>query len=62
MKPLKVNGRPVAKVSDAPGKSICDDKEFLGYLRSVYGVDTPTPSVTFDAETARLREEFFKTA
>jgi nicotinate phosphoribosyltransferase len=62
MKPLKVNGRPVAKISDAPGKSICDDKEFLGYLRSVYGVDTPTAPVTFDAETARLREEFLKTA
>jgi nicotinate phosphoribosyltransferase len=62
MKPLKVNGRPVAKISDTPGKSICDDKEFLGYLRSVYGVDTPTASVTFDAETARLREEFLKTA
>ncbi|MEO6003843.1 MAG: nicotinate phosphoribosyltransferase [Opitutus sp.] len=62
MKPLKVNGRPVAKISDAPGKSICDDAEFLHYLRTVYAVDAPTPSVTFDAVTARLRDEFLRSS
>ncbi len=31
-----VNGRPVAKISDSPGKSMCRDKEYLAYLiRSV---------------------------
>jgi nicotinate phosphoribosyltransferase len=31
-----VNGRPVAKISDSPGKSMCRDKEYLSYLiRSV---------------------------
>lgn len=59
MKPLKVNGRAVAKISDSPGKSICDDKEFLNYLCSVYGVAAATP-VTFDPVTAGLRDEFLK--
>lgn len=61
MKPLNVNGRAVAKISDAPGKSICDDKEFLSYLSSVYGVGAPSAPVSFDAATARLHEEFLKT-
>ncbi|MDX2110408.1 MAG: nicotinate phosphoribosyltransferase [Verrucomicrobiota bacterium] len=57
MKPLRVNDRPVAKLSDAPGKSICDDRDFLSYLKSVFAVTEPTP-VRFDSETARLRAEF----
>ena len=28
-----VNGRPVAKLSDAPGKAMCRDEEYLAYLR-----------------------------
>ena len=28
-----VNGRPVAKISDAEGKAMCSDEEYLGYLR-----------------------------
>ena len=28
-----VNGRPVAKLSDAPGKAMCRDKEYLTYLQ-----------------------------
>lgn len=28
-----VNGRPVAKLSDAPGKAMCRDNEYLDYLR-----------------------------
>ena len=28
-----VNGRPVAKLSDSPGKSMCRNEEFLDYLR-----------------------------
>lgn len=56
MKPLKVNGRPVAKISDAPGKSICDDQGFLNYLRTVYRVDEPSTPVAFSPETERLRE------
>ena len=57
MKPLRVNGRPVAKISDAPGKSICDDAPFLAYLRNVFNVGEPEP-VALPPEVARLREAF----
>ena len=29
-----VNGHPVAKLSDAPGKEMCDDPNYLAYLKS----------------------------
>ena len=29
----EVNGNPVAKLSDAPGKAMCQDKDYLDYLR-----------------------------
>ena len=29
-----VNDRPVAKISDAPGKSMCSDEEYLEYLKA----------------------------
>ncbi|MBK1690064.1 nicotinate phosphoribosyltransferase [Rubrivivax gelatinosus] len=38
MKLVSVNGQPVAKISDAPGKTMCDDEGFLAYLRQVFGV------------------------
>lgn len=60
MKPLKVNGRPVAKISDAPGKSVCDDREFLGYLRTVFNLNTAPTPVAFTPEVARLREQFLQ--
>jgi nicotinate phosphoribosyltransferase len=31
------NGRPVAKLSDSPGKLMCEDEAFLSYLRTVVG-------------------------
>lgn len=62
MKPLRVNGRPVAKISDAPGKSICDDAGFLAYLRHVFAADAPPAPVAFTPEIARLREAFHATA
>lgn len=61
MKPLKVNGRPVAKISDAPGKSICDDQEFLGYLRTVFGANAVSTPVTFSPEVTKLRDAFHAT-
>ncbi len=36
MKLVACNGQPVAKLSDSPGKTLCDDETFLGYLRQVY--------------------------
>ena len=38
MKLTHANGQPVAKLSDSPGKTICDDATFLAYLRQVFGV------------------------
>ena len=40
-----VNGRPVAKLSDAPGKVMCHDEEYLEYLKR---------SVAFRLERERL--------
>ena len=38
MKLREANGQPVAKISDTPGKALCDDATFLAYLRQVFGV------------------------
>jgi nicotinate phosphoribosyltransferase len=38
MKLVEVNGQPVAKLSDAPGKTLATDETFLAYLRQVFGV------------------------
>ena len=38
MKLTQCNGQPVAKLSDSPGKTICDDQTFLAYLRQVFNV------------------------
>jgi nicotinate phosphoribosyltransferase len=36
MKITACNGQPVAKLSDAPGKTLCEDETFLAYLRQVF--------------------------
>jgi nicotinate phosphoribosyltransferase len=41
MKLVEVNGQPVAKLSDAPGKTLATDETFLAYLRQVFGVPAP---------------------
>jgi len=38
MKLTRCNGQPVAKLSDSPGKTMCDDETFLAYLRQVFNV------------------------
>ncbi len=38
MKLTECNGQPVAKLSDSPGKTLCDDQTFLAYLRQVFNV------------------------
>lgn len=40
MKMVRCNDQPVAKVSDAPEKTMCDDAMYLAYLRQVF--DLPT--------------------
>ncbi len=41
MKLVRCNDQPVAKLSDTPGKTLCQDETFLAYLRQVFGVKTP---------------------
>jgi len=38
MKITRANGQPVAKLSDSPGKTLCDDETYLAYLRQVFNV------------------------
>ena len=38
MKLTHANDQPVAKLSDSPGKTLCDDPTFLAYLRQVFNV------------------------
>ena len=38
MKLVECNGQPVAKLSDSPGKTLCQDQTFLAYLRQVFNV------------------------
>jgi nicotinate phosphoribosyltransferase len=38
IKMTKCNGRPVAKISDAPGKTMCKDEEFLRNIKNTFGV------------------------
>jgi nicotinate phosphoribosyltransferase len=41
IKMTRCNGQPVAKISDEPGKVICDDPSFLAYLRHVFNLPKP---------------------
>ena len=43
MKLTECNGQPVAKLSDSPGKTVCDDETFLAYLRQVFKL-APVPA------------------
>jgi nicotinate phosphoribosyltransferase len=43
MKLVRCNGQPVAKISDAPGKTLGDDETFMRYLRQVFNVPCQTP-------------------
>ncbi len=38
LKMVRCNGQPVAKLSDSPGKTMCDDAGYLRYLRQVFEV------------------------
>ena len=38
IKMTKANGQPVAKISDTPNKSMCEDLGYLAYLRQVFGL------------------------
>jgi len=39
IKMVSCNGEPVAKISNSPGKGMCESPEFVSYLKSVYKID-----------------------
>ncbi|BDU58511.1 nicotinate phosphoribosyltransferase [Limnohabitans sp. MORI2] len=41
IKMTQCNGQPVAKLSDTPGKGMCDDENYLAYLRQVFDITQP---------------------
>jgi nicotinate phosphoribosyltransferase len=47
IKMVRCNGQPVAKLSDSPGKNMCEDMAYIAYLRQVF--DIP---VLVEAESA----------
>ncbi|MEN9559839.1 MAG: nicotinate phosphoribosyltransferase [Pseudomonadota bacterium] len=40
IKMVRCNGQPVAKVSDTPGKTMCEDVAYLSYLKQVFEIET----------------------
>lgn len=38
IKMIRANGQPVAKISDTPGKGMCEDENYLAYLKQVFGI------------------------
>lgn len=38
IKMVRCNGQPVAKLSDAPSKDMCDDQKYVAYLRQVFEI------------------------
>jgi nicotinate phosphoribosyltransferase len=41
IKMVRCNGQPVAKLSDSPGKNLCQDKAYVAYLRQVFQIPEP---------------------
>jgi nicotinate phosphoribosyltransferase len=38
IKMTRCNGQPVAKLSDSPGKNMCEDEAYVAYLRRVFDI------------------------
>ncbi|MFC5435525.1 nicotinate phosphoribosyltransferase [Rhodanobacter umsongensis] len=38
IKMIRCNGQPVAKLSDSPGKNMCEDPAYVAYLRQVFDI------------------------
>ncbi|WNL44834.1 nicotinate phosphoribosyltransferase [Dyella sp. BiH032] len=45
IKMVRCNGQPVAKLSDSPGKNMCEDKAYVAYLRQVFEIPAPVDEV-----------------
>jgi nicotinate phosphoribosyltransferase len=49
IKMVECNGQPVAKLSDTPSKNMCDDANYLAYLRQVFDIAQPAQSASTSA-------------
>lgn len=38
IKMVSINGRPTAKIPDSPGKGMCDDSDYVDWLKSLFGI------------------------
>lgn len=45
IKLVECNGKPVAKLSDSPGKTICDDDEFIVRLKKAFDIPSTTKRI-----------------
>ena len=46
IKMIRCNGQPVAKISDSPGKNMCEDSAYVAYLRQVFEIPAePDPAL-----------------
>jgi len=45
IKMIRCNGQPVAKISDTPGKNMCDDNAYVTYLRQVFEIPADPEAV-----------------
>lgn len=62
MKLVRANGQPVAKISDTPGKTMCEDETYLAYLRQVFGIADPLPAAGSDTGATSLTTAVAATA
>jgi len=46
IKMIRCNGQPVAKLSDTPGKNMCEDSAYVAYLRQVFEIPADPEAVT----------------
>ncbi|WP_114239377.1 nicotinate phosphoribosyltransferase [Dyella sp. C9] len=45
IKMVRCNGQPVAKISDTPGKNMCEDSAYVTYLRQVFEIPADPEAV-----------------
>ena len=46
IKMIRCNGQPVAKLSDTPGKNMCEDAAYVAYLRQVFEIPAEPEALT----------------
>ena len=49
IKMVECNGQPVAKLSDTPSKNMCEDANYLAYLRQVFDIAQPGSAASTSA-------------